>query len=127
MFKGKGPSGFGYGSSAEDVTQGLDLTGRTVLLTGSNSGIGHETLRVLAKRGAHVIAAARTVQKAQAACDDVVGETTAVACELSEPASLRACAAEVIALGRPLDAIICNAGIMALPSSTSSMAARLSF
>ncbi|MGB5522991.1 MAG: SDR family NAD(P)-dependent oxidoreductase, partial [Polyangiales bacterium] len=77
MFKGKGPSGFGYGSNAEDVTQGLDLTGRTVLLTGCNSGIGHETLRVLAKRGAHVIAAARTVQKAQAACDDVVGETTA--------------------------------------------------
>jgi len=115
MFKGKGPSGFGYGSSAEDVTHGLDLAGRTILVTGSNSGIGHETLRGLAKRGAHVIAAARTVQKAQAACDGVVGETTAIACELSEPASVRACAAEVAALGRPPDAIICNAGIRALP------------
>ena len=114
-FKGKGPSGFGYGSSAEDVTQGLDLAGRTILLTGSNSGIGYETLRVLAKRGAHVIAAARTVQKAQAACDGVGGETTALACELSEPESVKACAAEVAALGRPLDAILCNAGIMALP------------
>ncbi|NNE19543.1 MAG: SDR family oxidoreductase [Myxococcales bacterium] len=115
MFKGKGPSGFGYGSSAEDVTDGLDLTGRTVLLTGCNSGLGLETLRVLTKRGAHVIATARTVQKAQAACDGVVGETTAVASELAEPASVQACAAEVAALGRPLDAIICNAGIMALP------------
>ena len=87
IFKGKGPSGFGYGSTAEDVTKGLDLSGRTILLTGCNSGIGKETLRVLAKRGAHVIAAARTVEKAQAACDEVGGETTPVACELSEPDS----------------------------------------
>ena len=115
IFKGKGPSGFGYGSTAEDVTQGLDLNGSTILLTGCNSGIGKETLRVLTKRGVHVIAAARTVGKAQAACDDVGGETTPVACELSEPASVQACAAQVIELGRPLDAIICNAGIMALP------------
>ena len=115
MFKGKGPNGFGYGSTAEDVTDGLDLRGRTILLTGCNSGIGQETLRVLAKRGAHVIAAARTEKKARAACDDVGGETTPAACELSEPASVRACAKRVIGLGHPLDAIICNAGIMALP------------
>jgi len=115
IFKGKGPSGFGYGSTAEDVTSGLDLGGRTILLTGCNSGIGKETLRVLAKRGAHVIAAARTAEKAQAACDEVGGETTPVACELSEPASVQECVAKVIELGRPLDAITCNAGIMALP------------
>ncbi len=115
MFKGKGPSGFGYGSTAEEVTAATDLTGGTILLTGCNSGIGKETLRVLAMRGAHVIAAARTVEKAQAACDDVGGETTPVACELSDPRSVKACAERVIALGRPLNAIICNAGIMALP------------
>ncbi len=115
MFKGKGPSGFGYGSTAEEVTEGLDLTGKTILLTGCNSGIGKETARVLALRGAHVIAAARTVEKARAACDEVGGETTPVACELSEPASVKACVAQVKALGRPLSAIICNAGIMALP------------
>lgn len=115
MFKGKGPSGFGYGSTAEEVTQGLNLSGKTVLLTGCNSGIGHETLRVLAMRGAHVIAAARTVDKAQAACAKVGGETTPVACELSEPTSVQACAARVRELGESLDAIICNAGIMALP------------
>ncbi len=115
MFKGKGPSGFGYGSTAEDVTEGLDLSGKTILLTGCNSGIGKETLRVLVKRGAHVIAAARTLDKAQAACDEVGGETTPVACELSEPTSVQACVAVVKALGHPLSAIICNAGIMALP------------
>jgi WW domain-containing oxidoreductase len=115
MFKGTGPSGFGYGSTAEEVTEGLDLTGRTMLLTGCNSGIGKETLRVLAKRGAHVLAAARTVDKAEGACDEVGGKTTPLACELSEPASVQACAAEVVSLGEPLSAIICNAGIMALP------------
>jgi NAD(P)-dependent dehydrogenase (short-subunit alcohol dehydrogenase family) len=115
MFRGKGPSGFGYGSTAEQVTEGLDLTGKTILLTGCNSGIGKETLRVLAKRGAHVIAAARTCEKAEVACQEVGGETTPVACELSEPASVLACVEEVKALGRPLDAIIGNAGIMALP------------
>jgi len=114
-FKRNGPSGFGYGSTAEDVTEGLDLSGRTILLTGCNSGIGHETLRVLAKRGAHVIAAARTVDKAREACSEVTGRTTPVACELSEPSSVQECAAQVVRLGRPLDAIICNAGIMALP------------
>ncbi len=56
------------------------------------------------------------MEKAKAACDEVDGETTPVACELSEPASVQACAAQVIGLGRPLDAIICNAGIMALPT-----------
>ena len=127
MFKGKGPSGFGYGSTAEDVTEGLDLSGRTILLTGCNSGIGKESLRVLAKRGAHVVAAARTVEKAQAACDEVGGETTAVACELSEPASVQACAAQVTALGRPLDAIICNAGIMALPTLNQKFGYELQF
>lgn len=115
MFKGTGPSGFGYGSTAEEVTEGLDLGGRTILLTGCNSGIGKETLRVLAKRGAHVLAAARTVDKARGACSEVDGQTTPLACELSEPASVQACAAEVAALGQPLSAIICNAGIMALP------------
>ncbi|MBW2628832.1 MAG: SDR family oxidoreductase [Deltaproteobacteria bacterium] len=127
MFKGKGPSGFGYGSTAEEVTDGLDLSGRTILLTGCNSGIGKETLRVLAKRGAHVIAAARTVDKAQAACDDVGVETTPVACELSEPASVQACAERVTELGRPLDAIICNAGIMALPALNQKFGYELQF
>ncbi|RLB46533.1 MAG: hypothetical protein DRH23_12405, partial [Deltaproteobacteria bacterium] len=116
-----------YGSTAESVTEGLDLSGQTILLTGSNSGIGKETLRVLTKRGAHVIAAARTVEKAQAACDDVGGETTAVACELSDPASVQACVERVVALGRPLDAIICNAGIMALPTLNQKLGYELQF
>ncbi len=60
IFKGKGPSGFGYGTTAESVTDGLDLSGRTIVLTGCKSGIGKETLHVKSKtrrschcRGAH--------------------------------------------------------------------------
>ena len=65
MLKGTGPSGFGYGSTAEDVTQDLDLSGSTILVTGISSGIGFETMRVLALHGARVVAAARTEEKAR--------------------------------------------------------------
>ena len=110
-----GASGFGYGSTAEEVTAGLSLAGKTILLTGCNSGLGLETLRVLSLRGARVVGTARTVDKARAACADAGGAAVPLACELSEPASVRACVAAVIQQGIKLDAIICNAGIMALP------------
>lgn len=114
-FMGKGPNGFGYGSTAEEVTQGLDLSGRTYLVTGCNSGIGLETLRVLGLRGGFVIALARSQDKAKQALEQTGAEGEPVACELSEPASVRAAVQQVQAMGRPIDAIICNAGIMALP------------
>ncbi|MEM7135931.1 MAG: SDR family NAD(P)-dependent oxidoreductase [Myxococcota bacterium] len=126
-FKGNGPSGYGYGTTAEKVTEGLDLSAQTILLTGCNSGIGFETLRVLATRGAHVVAAARTVEKADAARARAGGGGTGVACELSEPDSVLACVESVKALGRPLDAIICNAGIMALPKLHQKLGYELQF
>jgi len=112
---GNGKSGFGYGSTAEEVTEGLSLAGKTILVTGCNSGLGFETMRVLAMRGARVIGAARTEAKAKEAAGKVSGIVVPVACELSEPASVRACVATVSALDWKLDAIICNAGIMMLP------------
>lgn len=113
---GNGPSGFGYGSTAEDVTEGLSLDGKTMLVTGCNSGLGLETMRVLAKRGARVIAAARTEAKAQDATAGLPGTFVPVACELSDPASVKACVDTVSKLEWKLDAIICNAGIMMLPT-----------
>ena len=126
MLKPKGPSGFGYSSTAEEVTEGIDLSGKTILLTGCNSGIGLETLKVLSRRGAHMLAAARTTAKAEAAAKGL-GEVTPLACELSDPASVRACVEAVVALGRPLDAIICNAGIMALPKLNQKEGVELQF
>src|SRR5512145_121132 len=114
--KPRGPSGFGYGSTAEEVVSGLNLAGKTILITGCNSGLGAEALRVLAARGATVIGTARSLDKAQAACAAVPGKTVPVECELSEPSSVRAAVAQLSARAEPLDAIICNAGIMAMPT-----------
>ncbi len=114
LIKGRGPSGFGYGSTAEEVTAGLDLSGKTFLVTGVSSGLGLETMRVLSLRGAHVVALARTKEGAASAIASVNAKGTPVACDLSEPDSVRA-AVEEVKKGAPLDAIVCNAGVMALP------------
>ena len=108
-------SSFGADTTAEEVVAGLDLAGKTALVTGANSGLGYETMRVLAARGAHVIGTGRTAEKAETACASVNGDTTPVVLELSDLDSCTACAKEVIALDRPIDMLICNAGIMALP------------
>ncbi|MBK6846732.1 MAG: SDR family NAD(P)-dependent oxidoreductase [Proteobacteria bacterium] len=120
--QGSSAAVFGARSTAAEVVAGLDLKGKTVLLTGSNSGLGLETLRALIGRGAHVIALARTQDKASASLIEASGGSrpatlvgTALACELAEPAAVRTCVAAVRALGRPIDALIANAGIMALP------------
>ena len=113
--KGKGKSGFGYGSTAEEVTEGIDLSGRTYLITGCNSGIGKETMRVLARRGAHIIAAARSEEKAATAAEEIGAEVTAIGCDLSAPKAVAAAAKTVRDRGTPVHGIIANAGIMALP------------
>jgi WW domain-containing oxidoreductase len=114
--KGKGPNGLGFSTTAEEATAGADLHGKTMLVTGCNSGLGLETVRVLALRGARVVAAARTADKAREACAGLKGDFLPVACELSDPTSVRACVAAVKAGAAPLDAILCNAGVMAIPT-----------
>jgi NAD(P)-dependent dehydrogenase (short-subunit alcohol dehydrogenase family) len=108
-------SPFGADSTAEQVTAGLDLTGKTYAITGANSGLGYETMRVLAMRGAHVIGIARTMEKAQQACASVEGETTPAFLDLANFESVVDCAGAIRAMGIPLDGLVCNAGIMALP------------
>ena len=105
-------SPFGPTSTAEEVTAGLDLSGMTALVTGCNSGIGLETMRVLALRGAHVIGTGRTVERARLACDTVEGRATPVALELSDFDSIVACADAVQAMDTPIDMLICNAGML---------------
>ena len=107
-------SKFDKSSTAEDVTEGLDLRGQTWLVTGCNSGLGLETTRVLALRGAHVIGLARTAKKAADAFAELGIEGTPVACELGDLDSVRAAVSTVKDLAT-LDGIIANAGIMALP------------
>ncbi|MAT91943.1 MAG: oxidoreductase [Halioglobus sp.] len=102
---------YGPQSTAEEVTAGMDLQDLTVLVTGCTSGLGYETLRVLALRGAHVLGTGRTLEKARVACDSVDGRTTALALELSDLQSVVDCAAAVAALEVPPNVVICNAGI----------------
>ena len=108
-------SPFGAETTAEEVAAGIDLTGKTAVITGVNSGIGYETMKTLAGHGAHVIGAARTMAKAKDACASVAGKTTPVVCELTEFDTVVACANAVEALDVPIDILMCNAGIMALP------------
>jgi NAD(P)-dependent dehydrogenase (short-subunit alcohol dehydrogenase family) len=108
-------SAFGAKSTAEEVTAGLDLNGMTALVTGCNSGIGFETMRVLAGRGVHVIGAARTQEKAEEACSSVDGRTTPLVIELTEFDTIVIAAEKVKAMVNAIDMLILNAGIMALP------------
>lgn len=108
-------SPFGSNSTAEDVTEGLDLSELTIAITGCNSGLGLETMRVLALRGAHVIGIARTQAKADAACASVQGNATPAFLDLGDWGSVVRCAETIRAMNAPLDGLITNAGIMALP------------
>jgi NAD(P)-dependent dehydrogenase (short-subunit alcohol dehydrogenase family) len=106
----RGP--FGAKSTAEEVTSGLDLRGKTAVVTGCNSGLGFETMRVLALRGAHVIGSARTREKGAAACAKVSGRATPVVLELTDFPSIVACAEQIRALTSRIDMLILNAGIV---------------
>jgi NAD(P)-dependent dehydrogenase (short-subunit alcohol dehydrogenase family) len=106
---------FGKESTAEAVTQGLDLSGKTALVTGSNSGIGFETARVLARRGAHVLCAARSQEKAVTTSDSIAGNTSPVVFDLADWPSIVAATEQIRATEPAIDMLICNAGIMELP------------
>ncbi len=107
-------SEFGKDATADEVTSLVSLKGKTVLITGANSGIGFESMRVLSKHGAHIVGTARTFKKADDACACVAGEATPLACDLSNLHSVAECAAEIAERGIKLDGIMCNAGIMGL-------------
>lgn len=104
-------SQFTRSSTAEEVTAGLNLAGKTAVVTGCNSGIGLETMRVLAMRGAHVIGTARTLDKGKEACSRIKGKTTPVALELTDFKSVAACADAIRAMNVDIDMLILNAGI----------------
>jgi NAD(P)-dependent dehydrogenase (short-subunit alcohol dehydrogenase family) len=89
-----------------------DMTGRTVVVTGANSGIGAVTARELARAGARVVLAVRDVVRGEAAAATMPGDTEVRRLDLADLSSVRAFAA---AWAGPLDVLINNAGVMALP------------
>lgn len=128
ILKPKGPNGFGYGSTAEEVTREIDLTGKNVLITGCNSGLGKETSRVLSLRGANILGAARTLDKAEEVAKEwKIKEFQALACELSDPKSVDSCVDRIKSQKLKIDILICNAGIMALPKLEKAFGYELQF
>ena len=106
-----------HGWSADDLP---DLSGKTFLVTGANSGLGFETARALAAHGASVALACRDVGKAGTAIDRIKAETPharveSVELDLASLASVRRCAEAWLSDERPLHVLVNNAGVMALP------------
>ncbi|MHB9857324.1 SDR family NAD(P)-dependent oxidoreductase [Streptomyces sp. YIM S03343] len=109
-------SGFGATSTADDVLDGIDLTGKLAVVTGGYSGLGLETTRALVKAGAHVVVPARrvsTAQEALAGLDRVEVDQL----DLGDLESVRGFAERFLASGRTIDIMIDSAGIMACPQT----------
>jgi len=107
-------TGFNGRSTAQDVIKGIDLTGKTVIVTGGHGGIGLETTKAFAGAGATVIVPARDMEKARknlAGIPNVETETL----DLMDTASIDAFAERFLASGRALHILVNNAGIMWAP------------
>jgi NAD(P)-dependent dehydrogenase (short-subunit alcohol dehydrogenase family) len=113
---------FGATSTTEDVLSGVDLKGKRVFVTGVSAGLGVETARSLAAHRAQVVGAARDLNKAQSATEQVRNDAAAnggsfdlVELDLANLKSVRACADRLLAKGEAFDVVIANAGVMATP------------
>ncbi|XP_068502738.1 short-chain dehydrogenase TIC 32, chloroplastic-like isoform X1 [Phaseolus vulgaris] len=116
----KGPSGFSASSTAEEVTQGIDASHLTAIVTGATSGIGVETARVLALRGVHVVMGIRNMAagaeiKETILRDNPTAKIGMMELDLSSLESVRKFAAQFKSCGLPLNILVNNAGIMATP------------
>jgi NAD(P)-dependent dehydrogenase (short-subunit alcohol dehydrogenase family) len=109
---------FGEFSTADEVAEGIDLTGRRAVVTGASSGIGVETARTLATHGAEVTLAVRNLEAGERVAAEIRGQGGKVdvrSLELGDRASI---AAFVDAWEGPLHLLVNNAGVMALPERT---------
>ncbi|XP_050149941.1 short-chain dehydrogenase TIC 32, chloroplastic-like [Malus sylvestris] len=120
IFSKKGPSGFSSWSTAEEVTEGIDGTGLTAIVTGGSSGIGAETSRVLALRGVHVVMAVRNTEAGEHVKQAILTEVPDAKIDvreldLSSLESVRKFGADYCSSGLPLNILVNNAGLGAAP------------
>lgn len=107
-------SGFNAASTSTEVIKGIDLTGKTTIVTGGYAGIGLETAKAFSAAGATVIIPARDVEKAKRNLEGIANVEIKTM-DLMNPASIDAFAEKFLASGRPLHLLINNAGIMWVP------------
>ncbi len=107
------PRGFGFtaASTADDVVQGIDVSGRDIVITGGHVGLGLETTRALSRAGASVTVGCRHPDRAASSLAGLQRVDIAPL-DLLDPTSIDAFAARVAGSGRPLHVLINNAGIM---------------
>jgi NAD(P)-dependent dehydrogenase (short-subunit alcohol dehydrogenase family) len=106
-------SQFGFDSTAAEVIEGVDLSGRRAIVTGGSSGIGVETARALAAAGGEVTLAVRNTDAGERAAADITATTgNSVHVGLLDLAEQRSVAAFVAEWSGPLDLLINNAGVM---------------
>ncbi len=107
-------SGFNAFSTAQEVIKGIDLTGKTVIITGGYAGIGLETTKALTAAGAHVIIPARDIEKAEKNLSGIKN-IELEKMDLMDPSSIDTFGENFLSSGRSLDLLINNAGIMWVP------------
>jgi NAD(P)-dependent dehydrogenase (short-subunit alcohol dehydrogenase family) len=110
---------YGHDTTTDEVLRDIDLSGRTAFVTGASGGLGAETARALASRGAAVTLAVRDAAKGESVAQEIRDATGAnvdvVTLELESLDSVRACAAAWLDSHGPLNILINNAGVMACP------------
>jgi NAD(P)-dependent dehydrogenase (short-subunit alcohol dehydrogenase family) len=112
---------FGAESTADEVLEGIDLSGKRILVTGVSAGLGVETARALVAHGATVVGTARDLTKARHALAEKFPQQPGdppvdlVEADLASLASVRKAASDLLTRAKPFDAIVANAGVMACP------------
>ncbi|KAA2252185.1 SDR family NAD(P)-dependent oxidoreductase [Solihabitans fulvus] len=104
-----------------------DQRGRVAIVTGANTGLGFETARMLAARGAAVVLAVRDVDKGKQAAARITGDVTVQALDLTSLDSIRSAAADLRAAHPRIDLLINNAGVMYTPRQTTADGFELQF
>lgn len=104
-----------------------DQTGRTAVITGANTGLGFETAKALAEKGAHVVIAVRNTTKGDQAAARISGEVEVQELDLTSLASINSAAAALKSRFDKIDLLINNAGVMTTPKGTTKDGFELQF
>jgi len=113
-------NGFAWHSTAQEVARDISLTGKNIIVTGANAGVGKECAKQFAKMGAHVIMGCRSMDKAEAAANEIraevpTGDIVVMKLDIGSLKSVREFAEKFNNLKIPLHILLNNAGVMNTP------------